>query len=111
MTTLREDLNLTPLLLPMIETVNATSYGGKPLDKSNYVVMGQICIAKSHRGQAIFYQLYDFFKKQFQQEFDYVITFVSKKNTRSIRAHLKAGFEILNPNESDDFLAILLRLK
>lgn len=59
----------------------------------NYVVMGQICVAKEFRKQGIFRGLYNFYKTEFQNKFDYLVTEVDAMNTRSIQAHEAIGFK------------------
>ncbi|WP_373519607.1 N-acetyltransferase family protein [Pricia sp.] len=58
----------------------------------NYIVMGQICIAKAFRGQGIFRQLYQTMQKGIRPEFGQIITEVDAENTRSVRAHYAVGF-------------------
>lgn len=113
LTMLREVKDFIPVLIPMFDKINEISFEENPLGESKYVVMGQVCIAKSHRGQGVFYKLYDFYKKQFASDFDFVITEVSERNTRSMRAHEKAGFETILrfSDETDDWAIVLLRLK
>lgn len=64
--------------------------------KDTYISMGQICIDKDYRGQGIFRQLYNTMKTFVQPEFEYIITGVNSKNTRSLGAHHAIGFENLS---------------
>lgn len=82
--------NELEVLIPMFDKIDALV----PTDKS-YVVMGQICIAKSHRKQGIFRQLYHFYRAELQSEFDYLITEVDSINLRSMQAHEAIGFKII----------------
>ncbi len=63
--------------------------------KANYMVMGQICIAKSHRGKGVFRNLYLTMKNRLPEGFDTIITEVDGKNKRSLAAHAAVGFETL----------------
>ena len=58
--------------------------------------MGQVCIAKEHRGKGVFEMLYHHHRSVFQLKFDLLITEVSTSNFRSIQAHKKIGFETID---------------
>ncbi len=94
--------NQIPVLIPMFEQIEQLSYKGKPLADYRYFVMGQVCIAKSHRGQGIFGGMYRAMSEQLKGVFDCTITEVSLKNKRSMRAHEKVGFETLWNYQSPD---------
>lgn len=110
---LQETRAFVPVLDPMFDKIDELSFEGKLLKESKYLTMGQICIAKDFRGQGIFYQLYDFYKKQFALDFDYVVTEISERNKRSLRAHAKAGFEVIHrfSDKTDDWVLVILKLK
>ncbi|WP_299548227.1 GNAT family N-acetyltransferase [Seonamhaeicola sp.] len=61
----------------------------------NYVVMGQICVDKSYRGQGVFRGLYHHMKQELNHQFETIITLIDVKNTRSIAAHRAVGFKLL----------------
>ncbi|MEM8999426.1 MAG: GNAT family N-acetyltransferase [Bacteroidota bacterium] len=61
----------------------------------NYLVMGQICIAKEFRGKGIFRGLYETMKRTLPFGFDHIITEVDTKNHRSMNAHSAIGFREL----------------
>lgn len=82
--------NELEVLIPMFDRIDALI----PVDKS-FVVMGQICIAKTHRKQGIFRQLYHFYRAELQSEFDYLITEVDSINLRSMQAHEVIGFKTI----------------
>ena len=63
--------------------------------KLNYMAMGQICVAKSHRGQGIFRKLYQTMQEKLPEGFDTIITEVDGKNKRSLAAHTPIGFTTL----------------
>ena len=81
-----------PFLHAMFDTIEAGFHDGRALCASRYFVMGQVCIAQSHRGSGIFGQLYAKLKEQMAADFDLVLTEVSEKNGRSLRAHRQLGF-------------------
>ncbi|SNY94702.1 GNAT family N-acetyltransferase [Flagellimonas pacifica] len=94
------------VLKPMFHEINKVVKG-----KDNYMVMGQICVAKSHRGHGIFRQLYKTMKEKLPYGFDTIITEVDAKNRRSMNAHLTVGFTELKKYCSDgkDWVLIILK--
>lgn len=91
-----------PALIPMFAQIDALEYAGQKLRDARYVVMGQVCIAKDYRGQGIFKRLYDEMVMHVSPHFDFILTEVSGRNTRSMRAHEKIGFENICDYTSDD---------
>lgn len=85
-----------PVLTPMFDKINQLTYNDKPLKKTPYFVMGQVCIHKNYRGQGIFMGLYQQMKIEMADHFDCIITEIATRNTRSMRAHEKVGFETIN---------------
>ena len=69
--------------------------------KLNYMAMGQICVAKSHRGQGVFRKLYQTMQEKLPEGFDTIITEVDGKNKRSLAAHTAIGFTTLTIYHSD----------
>lgn len=76
-------------------------YNGRALGQCNYLMMGQVCVAKSHRGRGVFALMFAEYKKQYSSVYEYLITDISEHNPRSLRAHLKVGFEILEKRVAD----------
>lgn len=81
-----------PVLLPMFARLNDLTFQGKRIGDSRYFIMGQICIAKNFRGRGLFYRLYENLVHSTCKDFDFILTEVSARNRRSLRAHKKAGF-------------------
>ena len=84
-----------PVLVPMFRLIDRLEFNKKPLKDVNYVVMGQICIHKDYRGQGIFGGLYQNMEERLEAHFELMITEIATRNTRSMRAHQKVGFEPL----------------
>ena len=105
--------NEFPILQSMFEQINQIIFRGEYLKDSRYFVMGQICIAKEFRSRGIFHGLYKEMKERMLGDFDYVITEVSKRNPRSMKAHLKVGFQNIKEFSADgeDWVILLLDLK
>lgn len=86
-----------PVLIPMFNEIESVI--SKHL---NYVVMGQICIDKTARGQGVFRSLYQFMAQELKNDFKAIITEVDIKNTRSLNAHKAVGFTPLKNYTSDN---------
>lgn len=84
------------VLQPMFEVFSHLSYQEKALLEYRFFVMGQVCIDKAYRGQGIFDGMYQALKKQYTQQFDFVVTEVATRNVRSDKAHRRVGFELLH---------------
>lgn len=69
--------------------------------KDSYMAMGQICVAKSHRGKGVFRNLYLTMKNRLPEGFDTIITEVDEKNKRSLQAHHAIGFKDLERYRSN----------
>ena len=80
---------------------------------ANYIVMGQVCIAKNYRKQGVFKGLYNHMKIFLESQFDMVITEVDEANTRSMQAHEAVGFTSLKKFSSggQDWNLIVWRWK
>ena len=59
----------------------------------NFITMGQICVAKTHRKMGIFRGLYNAMKIASYPKYDAIITEVDATNSRSLGAHYAVGFE------------------
>ena len=99
-----------PLLIPFIDKVNKTVYKGKKLKDASFIVMGQVCVAKPYRGTGVFLGLYQHLVDAVKHDFDYIVTGISFKNTRSLRAHAKIGFKNIN-SYGGEWALVLLETK
>jgi hypothetical protein len=81
-----------PLLDPMFVQLQVVEYQGKPLLSHRMYVMGQVCVARSHRGTGVFDALYAGHREHYADRFDLLVTEVAVRNARSLRAHLRVGF-------------------
>jgi ribosomal protein S18 acetylase RimI-like enzyme len=84
-----------PVLMSMFDRLDEMTWNGKSLHDTAYFVMGQVCVAKECRGQGVFDRLYQGLKDFNSDQFELVVTEISRRNTRSMRAHERFGFEIL----------------
>jgi RimJ/RimL family protein N-acetyltransferase len=92
----KECSNIVPELFSMFAGLENLSYENKPLSAYHFYVMGQVCVAKAYRGKGVFDMLYEKHKETLQHKYDFVITEVATRNTRSMRAHERVGFKHIN---------------
>lgn len=99
---------LVPILEPMFQKLSALSWRGRPLSSVRYYVMGQVCVAKAFRGQGVFDALYRGHERAYCERFELIVTEIATRNTRSLRAHERVGFEPLSSyrDETDEWLIV-----
>lgn len=85
-----------PVLVPMFDMLEQIEYQGKKLSEHSFYVMGQICIARTHRGSGLFGSLYNKHREVYSTDFSLCITEVSSSNLRSMKAHEKVGFQTIH---------------
>ncbi|MFM1878668.1 MAG: hypothetical protein RLZZ241_1534 [Bacteroidota bacterium] len=92
----REQYNLISTLSPLYKI--AETHLPKEMD---YVIMGQICVAKGYRGQGHFNRLYTKLRELCNDL--PVVTEIASINSRSLKAHRNVGFETLGSHQEQDF--------
>lgn len=97
-----EDLKL------MLASISTVQYRGKPLAQYRFYLMGQICIKKGFRGKGVFHLLYQEHKKAYSKEYELLVTEISAKNIRSLKAHEKLGFETIHRYAIDEEVWIVV---
>ena len=109
LTMLRECRELFPPLEPMFANFDILQWKSKPLNDYSFYAMGQICIGKEYRGKGLFEELYNGHKKFYGGQFDFIITEVSTRNYRSLRAHEKVGFKTIHTyrDELDEWSVVI----
>ena len=85
-----------PGLEPMFVNFEKLTWKSKPLYDYKFYAMGQICIDKAYRSKGLFDMLYQKHKEIYKEQFDFIITEISASNFRSLKAHKRIGFEIIN---------------
>jgi hypothetical protein len=85
-----------PMLKPMFAQIDQITYSGKEIRDSNYLIVGQVCLGKEFRGLGLIDQMFAEYRKLFEEKYDFAITEIVTSNSRSIRAHLRVGFEIIH---------------
>lgn len=94
--------NDIPILEPMFDTMDHLQFKGKSLGEYTYIVSGQVCIADGYRGLGIFDKMYQTYQKYYAPKYDFILTEISERNQRSLKAHLRVGFEMLHRYFSPD---------
>lgn len=89
-----------PELVDLFQHLDAIVYNGNSLKDSNYLVCGQLCVAKGYRGQNLAGKLYGHMSL-LNRKYPYCVTDVSDNNQRSLHAHLRRGFEIIKSFTND----------
>ena len=88
--------NDIPVLTAMFTMLDELEYKGKLVKDYRYYAMGQICVAEGYRGQGLFDGLYAKHKTELSDKFELCVTEIAKRNTRSLAAHKRVGFEIIH---------------
>lgn len=80
----------------MLNNLATLTYLDRPMNDYRYYMMGQICIAKDHRGKGLFEKLYEYHRTVHHKQYEMLLTEVSTSNHRSMRAHEKVGFKTIH---------------
>jgi hypothetical protein len=88
--------DMIPELRPMFSVFNALAWRERSFKDVAFYVMGQICVAESHRSMGVFDGLYEAHRRFLGTKFELCVTEVAVRNTRSMRAHERVGFETIH---------------
>ena len=94
--------NDIPVLKPMFEIMDSLYYNGKQISKYEYIISGQVCVARAFRGAGLLYKLYQHYRNIYSVTYDLILTEIATRNIRSIKAHYKVGFECLHQYTASD---------
>jgi GNAT superfamily N-acetyltransferase len=95
LTTLKEASVFHSDLAVMFRNLEKVEYKGRPLFSYRFYCMGQICIDKNYRGKGLVNALYQKHREIYRNDYDFLLTEISSRNTRSVKAHEKTGFETI----------------
>jgi len=84
------------LLGDLFNVIDKIEYKNQLLKHARYIIAGQVCVAKNYRGLGLVQRMYQEFKNSLSGDFDYCLTDVADNNPRSLKAHLKSGFHIVD---------------
>lgn len=82
------------LIAELFQAIDEVIVDGQPLANANYVVVGQLCVAKEYRGMGLVQKMYNHFRDCLKESYDFCATDVAQPNARSLKAHKKTGFEV-----------------
>ena len=85
-----------PLLKDLGTQINKIPFGGKFVGDFDYLVVGQLCVAKEVRGRGLAQDLYAQFKANYENRYPFAITDVDRENLASLKTHLKVGFQVVS---------------
>jgi GNAT superfamily N-acetyltransferase len=101
--------DLVPALKPMFALFDGLEFNGKKISGYNYYVMGQICVAEGYRGAGVFDGLYQKHRELYGKKYDLVVTEIASRNTRSMRAHQRVGFQVVHAfQDAIDYWEVLV---
>ncbi len=104
-----------PELASLFNQIDELTYNGQPIRELPYYVMGQVCVADGYRGQGLFDRMYQHHQAVYGGDFQLLITDISARNTRSIRAHERVGFrslrEFYEPGAGEIWVVVAWDLK
>lgn len=103
---MREARALVPLYDDLLARID------RLVPDQRFYLIGQICVAKTHRGRGVFDALYQGHRDRLGGRFDACITEIATRNTRSMRAHERVGFETLAVyrDHADEWAIVSLQL-
>jgi ribosomal protein S18 acetylase RimI-like enzyme len=85
-----------PLLKDLGTQINKIPFGGQFIGDFDYLVVGQLCVAKEVRGRGLAQDLYAQFKATYESRYPFAITDVDRENLASLKTHLKVGFQVIS---------------
>ena len=85
-----------PLLKDLGKQINKIPFGGKFVGDFDYLVVGQLCVAKEVRGRGLAKDLYAKFKATYENRYPFAVTDVDRENLASLKTHLKVGFQVIS---------------
>lgn len=83
-----------PLLADLVQNIERCIFEGKPVE--NYAIVAQLCVSKDYRGQDLVQKLYGSFLDHYANRYTYCVTDVAQANHRSLKAHQKRGFQVID---------------
>jgi ribosomal protein S18 acetylase RimI-like enzyme len=95
LTTLKESKLFHPDLQIMFDHLQTLYYNNTPLFSHRFYCMGQICVSKKYRGQGLVNMLYQKHREIYAPDYEFILTEISTKNIRSLKAHEKIGFQTI----------------
>ena len=92
----RECLEAYPPAAPTYAHASTLRHNDRPIGQQRFYLMGQICVAEAYRGQGIVGLLYHGHRQFYSHRYDLLLTEISISNPRSLKAHQKVGFQVID---------------
>ncbi len=99
-----------PILNPMFAEFETLLYKGQTIAVYNYLIVGQVCVAKGFRGKGVLNKCYELYKDLYSSKYDFAITEVDSRNKRSLKAHFSIGFQEIhryNTAEGEEWSVVI----
>jgi hypothetical protein len=80
----------------LFETLESLEYKNQKLSNFKMILVGQLCVDKEFRGMGVVPSLYKKFFECLKEKYDIAVTDISELNPRSLKAHIKSGFEVIH---------------
>ena len=90
-----------PILANLFAKLDKLTYDNQLISHYNYIIVGQVCIAKEARGKGYFDKMYKGYKANLSSKYDFAITEVADENQRSLRAHYRVGFKTIEKYQNE----------
>jgi hypothetical protein len=74
---------------------DALEYKGRKFKDWNYCSVGQVSVDRNYAGKGLLGKMYCYYKESYKGLYELAMTDVSYLNHRSLKAHMKAGFEVI----------------
>jgi hypothetical protein len=105
----RKYYGVSSLIDECFDATDNVTYDNMRLGDVNFLLVGQLCIAKDYRGIGLVERMYKFYRQCYQGKYPLCLTYVDEKNPRSLRAHLKSGFQVVeSPSFSGESWKVVL---
>ncbi|MEL6668861.1 MAG: GNAT family N-acetyltransferase [Bacteroidota bacterium] len=93
-----------------LDIIDKSIYKEELLRDTPYLIMGQVCVAHTARGQKLVDRMYEFMKQTYRDQYRFFVTVISLHNPRSIRVHERCGFEELfrESDEQDEWVTVIM---
>lgn len=85
-----------PILESMLAAFKDVYIDGRRMTEYSYVIGGQCCVSEDHRGKGLLERLYRSTRKEIETPCDFCVTEIARNNPRSLKAHLKFGFQVVH---------------
>jgi len=87
---------------PMFRKLAQFTLGGETIASRPFLILGQVCVAQSHRGTGVFRGLYEHMRALYGDKYDALCTEIASRNRHSAAAHAAVGFQLIERYEVDD---------